>query len=82
MPAKKEVTHDCKAECAELHKQLVALKKEISALKKELKAKPSGGADPRLELLVKHHNTSYDKNLNMTEKRKIFSDIADKLRKM
>ena len=53
MPAKKEESHDCKAECAELHKQLAALKKEIAALKKELKAKPSGGADPRVDMLWK-----------------------------
>ena len=53
MPAKKEESHDCKAECAELHKQLAALKKEIAALKKELKAKSSGGADPRVNLLIK-----------------------------
>ena len=52
MPAKKEESHDCKAECAELHKQLAALKKEIAALKKEMKSKSSGGADPRVDLLL------------------------------
>jgi hypothetical protein len=59
---KKEQSHDCKAECAELHKQLATLKKEIAALKKELKAKPSGGADPRVEKLIsflKDHNPKW-----------------------
>ena len=40
--AKKEAAHDCKAECAELHKQLAALKKEVQALKAELKKAPKG----------------------------------------
>ena len=52
MPAKKEESHNCKAECAELHKQLSGLKKEIAALKKELKSKSSSGADPRVTKLV------------------------------
>ena len=52
MPSKKEESHDCKAECAELHKQLSALKKEIVEMKKELKAKSSGGADPRVDKIL------------------------------
>ncbi len=52
MPAKKEESYDCKVECAELKKEVAALKKEIAALKKELKAKPSGGADPRIDQIL------------------------------
>jgi hypothetical protein len=52
MPAKKEESHDCKAECAELHKQLAALKKEVLLLKKEFKSKSSGGADPRVDVIL------------------------------
>ena len=52
MPAKKEEV-DCAVECAALKKEVAALKKEISALKKELKAKSSGGADPRVDELIK-----------------------------
>lgn len=51
MPAKKEEV-DCAVECAALKKEVAALKKEIAALKKELKAKPSGGADPRVDALI------------------------------
>ncbi len=36
MPVKKEVAHDCKAECADLYKQLAVLKKEVVSLKKEV----------------------------------------------
>ena len=56
MAVKKEAAHDCKAECAELHKQLAALKKEVQALKAELKKAPKGGggADPRVEKLIKY----------------------------
>ena len=54
MATKKEEAHDCKAECAELHKQLAALKKEIAALKAELKKAPKGGgADPRVDKIIK-----------------------------
>lgn len=79
MPVKKEAAHDCKAECAELHKQLEALKKEVQALKVELKKAPknSGGADPRVDLLVSYlfpdQNT---KNLKLERK-----DIINKLKK-
>ena len=52
MPAKKEESYDCKVECAELKKEVAALKKEIAALKKQLKANPSGGADPRVDVLI------------------------------
>ena len=45
MPVKKEEV-DCAVECA-------ALKKEVAALKKELKAKSSGGADPRVDAVIK-----------------------------
>ena len=55
MATKKEATHDCKAECADLYKQLAALKKEVQALKAELKKAPKGGpgADPRVDKLIK-----------------------------
>jgi len=46
MPAKKEITVE------DLQKEIAALKKEIAALKKELKAKPDGGADPRVDKIV------------------------------
>ena len=52
MPAKKEV--DCAVECAALKKEVAALKKEVAAIKKELKAKPSGGADPRVDKLIQY----------------------------
>ena len=54
MATKKEAAHDCKAECAELHKQLAVLKKEVSALKAELKKAPKGGsgADSNISKLI------------------------------
>ena len=53
MPAKKESAHDCKAECAELHRQLAVLKREVIALKAELKKAPNGGGkDPRVDQLI------------------------------
>ena len=53
MPVKKEAKHDCKAECAELHKQLAALKKEVASLRAELKKAPKGGGvDPRVNKLI------------------------------
>ena len=70
MPAKKEESHDCKAECAELHKQLAALKKELSALKKELKAKPSGGADPRVDKFIEYKKLEHIPGQESKEKRK------------
>ena len=54
MATKKEAAHDCKAECADLYKQLAALKKEVALLKAELKKAPKGGgADPRVDKLIK-----------------------------
>ena len=53
MPAKKEAAHDCKAECAELHRQLASLKREVATLKAELKKAPKGGgSDPRVDQLI------------------------------
>lgn len=53
MPAKKEAAHDCKAECAELHRQLASLKREVAALKVELKKAPKGGgSDPRVDKIL------------------------------
>ena len=54
MATKKTESHDCKAECAELHKQLAALNKEVAQLKKDLAAakKSSGGADPRVDKII------------------------------
>ena len=50
---KSEAIHDCKAECAELHRQLTALKKEVAGLKAELKKAPKGGGvDPRVDLVI------------------------------
>jgi hypothetical protein len=46
---KKEQVADCAVECAALKKEVAALKKEVAALKKDLKAKPSGGADSRVD---------------------------------
>ena len=49
MATKKSAAEEC---CAKCEKDIAALKKEIAALKKELKAKPSGGADPRVDKLI------------------------------
>ena len=70
MPTKKEESHDCKAECAELHKMLEALKKELSALKKELKAKPSGGSDPRVDKLIEYRKLEHIAGPESKAKRK------------
>ena len=59
MATKKSESHDCKAECAELHRQLAALKKEVAALKSQL-AKKSGGADPRVDNIIKILNENPD----------------------
>ena len=55
MATKKEAAHDCKKDCELLHKEIAALKKEIAALKAELKKAPKGGggADPRVDQLIK-----------------------------
>ena len=49
MATKKTAAEEC---CAKCEKDIAALKKEIAALKKELKAKSSGGADPRVDVLI------------------------------
>ena len=49
MAIKKSAAEEC---CAKCEKDIAALKKEIAALKKELKAKSSGGADPRVDVLI------------------------------
>ena len=57
---KEEAAHDCKADCAELHKQIAELKKEVAALQAELKKAPKGGggADPRVDKILKALETS------------------------
>ena len=52
MALKKKAEVDCTVECAALKKELAALKKELAALKKELKAKSSGGADSRIDIII------------------------------
>tara|TARA_A100001515_G_scaffold7053_1_gene5964 strand:- start:489 stop:698 length:210 start_codon:yes stop_codon:yes gene_type:complete len=49
MAVKKSSAEEC---CSKCEKDIAALKKEIAALKKELKAKSSGGADPRVDVLI------------------------------
>ena len=49
MPAKKSAAEEC---CAKCEKDVAALRKEIAALKKELAKKSSGGADPRVDVLI------------------------------
>ena len=57
--AKKEAAHDCKKDCELLHKEIAALKKEVAALKAELKKAPKGGgADPRVDKLLKIFDAS------------------------
>ena len=57
---KEEAAHDCKKDCELLHKEIAALKKEVAALKAELKKAPkgSGGADPRVDKILKALETS------------------------
>ena len=52
--AVESAAHDCKADCAELHKQIAELKKEVAALQAELKKAPKGGggADPRVDKIL------------------------------
>ena len=50
MPAKKSAAEEC---CAKCEKDVAALRKEIAALKKELAKKPAGGADPRVDKIIK-----------------------------
>jgi hypothetical protein len=49
MAIKKSAAEEC---CAKCEKDIAALKKEIAVLKKELKAKSSGGADSRVDVLI------------------------------
>ena len=51
MAIKKSAAEEC---CEKCEKDIAALKKEVAALKKELKAKPSGGADPRVDKLIQY----------------------------
>ena len=76
MPAKKESAHDCKAECAELHKQLASLRKEVALLKKQLaSASKGGGKDPRVDKLIEYIKTRFDESKNGPEKRKKIKEI-------
>ena len=38
--------------CAKCESDFAALRKEVAALKRELAARPSGGADPRVDALI------------------------------
>ena len=76
MATKKTAAEEC---CAKCEKDIAALKKEIAALKKELKVKSSGGADPRVDLIVKYLTVSYDENVVMQEKRKKIKEIIKSL---
>ena len=49
MSAKKSAAEEC---CAKCEKDVAALRKEVAALKKELAKKGSGGADPRVDVLI------------------------------
>ena len=59
MATKKEAAHDCKKDCEILHKEIAALKKEVAALQKKCdaccakQAKGGGGADPRVDKILK-----------------------------
>ena len=39
--------------CAKCESDVAALRKEIAALKRELAKRPSGGADPRVDKIIK-----------------------------
>ena len=60
---KEETAHDCKKDCELLHKEIAALKKEVAALQAELKKAPKsgGGADPRVDGVVKILEKLYGK---------------------
>ena len=45
-----ESTEEC---CAKCESDISALRKEIAGLKRELAKKPAGGADPRVDVLIK-----------------------------
>ena len=53
---------------ADLVKKIAALEKEVAALKKELRAKPSGGADPRVDQLISFINVWCQKSSIQKEK--------------
>ena len=67
MPAKKE-----EVTVEDLQKEIEDLKKEIASLKKELKAKSSGGADPRVDKLIKALLLS---TTNFAESQKILKSL-------
>jgi len=48
--ASEENASEC---CAKCESDIAALRKEIANLKKELAKKPAGGADPRVDKLIK-----------------------------
>ena len=59
---KEEAAHDCKKDCELLHKQIAELKKEVATLQAELKKAPKGGgADPRVDGVVKILEKLYGK---------------------
>ena len=77
---KSDAAHDCKKDCELLHKEIAALKKEVAALKAELKKAPkgSGGADPRVDLLVSWLKNNYS-NQTRQESNKKVKEILEKL---
>ena len=50
MPVKKTAAEEC---CAKCEKDIAALRKEVAALKAALAKKPAGGADPRVDKIIK-----------------------------
>ena len=50
MAVKKSAAEEC---CAKCTSDIAALKKEIAALKRELAKKSAGGADPRVDKIIK-----------------------------
>ena len=64
---KEEAAHDCKAECAELHKQITELKKEI------------GDVQTMINLLVEYDVLSWtdieQREERKREKLKVWSDL-------
>lgn len=50
MATKKSAAEEC---CAKCEKDIAALRKEVAALKRELSKKSSGGADPRVDKILK-----------------------------
>lgn len=58
MATKKSAAEEC---CAKCEKDIAALRKEVAALKSELAKKSSGGADPRVDGVVKILEKLYGK---------------------